>query len=93
MALQKYRADYAEPACPNGAIVWYARWMGGPSRAKIQNCPIDGAAAAPRTVYIAGEPDTYFSQPAACRIKGRDVRGWISFDESGPTFHPNREVA
>ena len=76
MAIQKYRADYSAPQ-PDGAVRWYARWMGGPSLAKIQNCRIDGTDLR-RTVYVTGEPDTWFSQPAATRVKGRYVAGYVT---------------
>lgn len=83
--MQKYRADYAEPPCANGAIAWVTKWMGGPTLAKILNCSTpDG----PRAVYITGEPDTYFSIPAACRVGKRYVRGYVTRadDESGYEF-------
>lgn len=85
MGLQKYRADKAEPALPNGGIPHYTNWMGGPSLALIRNCPVENST--PRTVYVTAEPDSFFSQPAACKIKGRDVRGFIMSDDSGFTFH------
>ena len=85
--LQKFRADEAGSPYPNGAISWVTNWMGGRSLAKILNCP---TPFGPRTVYIQSEPDTFFSQPAACRFRGWDIRGWISFDSNGPTFHASK---
>jgi hypothetical protein len=84
--LQKFRADKEGKPESNGSIPVYTQWMGGPSLAVIRNCPVEGST--PRTVYIQSEPDTYFSQPAACRIKGKDIRGFITMDESGFAFHP-----
>jgi hypothetical protein len=84
MGIQKYRADYAEAPQANGAIPYFTRWMGGPSLAKIAQCPCanwDRLAA--RTVYITGEPDTYFSIPAACSFKGRRVKGYVTTDDDG----------
>jgi len=51
----------------------------------------------PRTVYITAEPDTFFSQPAACQVrigggKRRDVRGFVTHDENGWTFHENKKT-
>jgi len=80
MALQKYRADKAGEKQSNGAIPWFANWMGGPSLALIRNCPIP---MGPRTVYVKGEPDTWFSQPAACRFKGKTITGYITSDDKG----------
>jgi hypothetical protein len=42
-----------------------------------------------RTVYITGEPDTYFSVPAVCRIGGCRVRGYVSHedDDGDLVFH------
>ena len=85
MGIQKYRADFA---CKNDddSVSWFARWMGSPSLAKIQNCRIDGYSGR-LTVYVTGEPDTYLSQPAATRHKGKYVAGYLTRDESGPVFH------
>ena len=84
MATQKYRADTSRPQ-PDGAILWFTRWLGGPSLAKIQNCRIDGTEKR-LTVYMTGEPDTYFSQPAATRCKGRHVAGYVTVDDNGLHF-------
>lgn len=79
MGLQKYRADRAKETMPNGAIPWYSDWQFGPSLALIRDCPIDGTDMR-RTVYIQGDADTFFSQPAACKIKGKTVRGSVIND-------------
>ena len=85
MGLQKYRADRAEPQA-DGSIHYYADWMGGPSLAKIANCRMDGSDLR-RMVYVTGEPDTWFSQPAACKVKGETVRGYLTGDDAGMIFH------
>lgn len=90
MGLQKYRADEAGETCANGAQPFYTKWMGGPSLALIRNCPVDLEGVTPRTVYVTAEPDTFFSQPAACRIKGRDVRGYLTCEDGNWLFHAYR---
>lgn len=87
MGLQKYRADKAGSKQSDGAVPYYTDWVGGPSLALIRNCRIEGidriayGDLAPRTVYIQGEPDTYFSIPAACeaRIDGKRkvIKGFV----------------
>ena len=84
MGIQKYRADRAGETMPNGAIPYYANWMYGPSLALIRNCPLENLAGdMRRTVYITGEPGTWFSQPAACRLAGCTVRGYVTSDDNG----------
>lgn len=83
--MQKYRAD-ASSTQSDGAILWYANWMGGSTLAKINNCRIDGVDYR-RTVYITGGPDTWFSIPAATRIRGRYVRGYVTSDDGILVFH------
>jgi len=90
MSLQKYRADIQGETKLNGSIPFYASWMGGPSLALIRLCPIDMPETSPRTVYITGEPDTYFSIPAAITVKRKTVKGFVMCDEQGYTFHPNK---
>lgn len=85
MALQKYRADKSEKQSDD-SVAWYAQWFGGPSLAKIENCRIHESELR-RMVYITGEPDSFFSQPAACKVKGKTVRGYVTSDESGYIFH------
>lgn len=79
----RYRSDYSETQ-PDGAILWFARWMGGPSLAKVQNCRLDNLAGdMRRTVTITGEADTWTSQPAICSIQGCTVRGYVTGDSDG----------
>jgi hypothetical protein len=86
MGLQKYRADIQGEIQWNGAIPFYTKWMGGPSLALIRNCPIKNTTIdtgiSPRTVYVRGEPDTWFSQPAACVYKGKTITGYITQDDN-----------
>lgn len=101
MGLQKYRADKQGETYPNGSVPWYVGRMGGSSLgpALIRNCPvvlqfgegllgpfktlIDGLE---RTAYITGEPDSFFSQPAAIKYLGKRVNGYITQDENGFQF-------
>lgn len=74
MGIQKYRNDIPGEVCKNGAHPWYTKWMGGLTLACIRNCPnIYGA----RTAYIQAEPDTFFSQPAKIRVRGRTILGYV----------------
>jgi hypothetical protein len=81
--LQKYRADEIGKTDDNGAIPCYARWMGGPTLALVRNCP---TPFGPRTVYVSGEPDTYFSIPAVCKVRGMRITGYITSDDKGYVF-------
>lgn len=85
--MQKYRADTSQPQ-DDGATLWFANWMGGPTLSKITNCRLNLAGGDwRRTVYITGEPDTYFSQPAVCKIRGCRVKGYMTSDDEGLLFH------
>lgn len=80
--LQKYRADKAEKQ-GDGATVWYADWMGGPTVSKIENCRLENLCGEMRrTVYVTGEADTWFSIPAVCKLAGKKVTGYITGDEN-----------
>ena len=87
MGLQKFRADESRPEKGN-VIAWYARWMGGMTLAKLENCP---TPFGPRTVYMAGEPDTYFSIPATCRVQGKTVKGYVTCTDEQWEFHAYKE--
>lgn len=81
--MQRYRADVAEKQA-DGSVAWFAKWLGGPSLAKIDNCRLANLAGdMRRTVYITGEPDTWFSQPAVCSIAGACVKGYVTGDDNG----------
>ena len=79
----KYRADYSETQ-EDGAVLWFSRWLGGPSLAKISNCRLENLEGDMRaTVYISGEADTFFSIPAKCRLFGKKVNGYVTDDGEG----------
>jgi hypothetical protein len=87
MGLQKYRSDTAR-AQPDGATVWSADWMGGTTVSKIENCRlINLEGDMRRTVYITGDPDSFFSTPAACKIQGATVKGYVTGDDGNLVFH------
>ena len=88
MGVAKFRADVRRDACMNGSIPWYSKWMGGPSLAKIENCPFDNIEGwPPATVHIQGEPDTFFSIPAAVEVRVCGVRmvlkGFVTIKTTG----------
>jgi hypothetical protein len=79
--MQRYRADKAETQ-QDGAKVWRAHWMGG--LAKIEQCRLANLAGEPRrSVYITGEPDTFFSIPAVTRYMGKRIKGYVTGDDDG----------
>jgi hypothetical protein len=81
--MQKYRADVSETQA-DGAVVWKTKWIGGPTLAKIDNCRLDNLTGdMRRTVYITGEPNTYFSIPAVCVLRGCRIRGYVTTDGEG----------
>jgi hypothetical protein len=57
--------------------------MGGDTLSKIVNCRLNLAGDMRRTVYITGEPDTFFSLPAICKIAGCRVKGFVTRDDEG----------
>lgn len=83
MGLQKYRVDIEGSVQADGGQPCYTRWMGGPSLALIRKCRIQNRDWPARTVYIRGEADTYFTLPAACRVKGKNVTGYVTTDDVG----------
>jgi hypothetical protein len=80
MGLQKFRADRAGQKQVNGGTPFYTEWIGGPTLALIRDCKIENRDIPPRTVYVRGEPDTWFSIPAACKYRGKTVAGYIACD-------------
>jgi hypothetical protein len=80
--MQKYRADKSELQA-DGAKIWRSHWMGGPSLAKIENCRLNLEGEPRRTVYITGEPDTWFSVPAAAHYYGQILKGYVTSDDEG----------
>lgn len=93
MGLAKFRADAPRRAFPNGSVEYVTLWMGGPSLAQINHCPVklDGQEHPARTAYVQGEADTYFSIPAAICVKGKRVPGFVMFETGqGFTFYNDR---
>lgn len=84
--MQKYRADVSRPQS-DGSTLWFANWMGGQTLAKIDNCRLHLAGDMRRTVYTTGEPDTFFSQPAICKIQGCRVKGYVAIDDEDNTLY------
>ena len=84
--MQKYRADYSEPQ-KDGSKAWYAKWLGGPTLAKVTDCRLNMAGTPRRAVYVTGEPDTWFSIPASTRYMGKRVKGYLTNDDDGFIFH------
>lgn len=87
MSIQKYRFDYQGEAYANGAIPVYADWQFGPTLAGLRNTPCETYGR--RTVYITGEADSFFSQPAAIRVRGKTVKGFVTGDDMGLSFVAN----
>jgi hypothetical protein len=83
MSTQKYRADTAR-INNDGSISHYAEWLGGPTLAKISQCQCEDGTR--RTVYVTGEHDSAFSQPACVSVKSRRVIGFISYRDGNPVF-------
>ncbi|KRR22150.1 hypothetical protein [Bradyrhizobium retamae] len=79
----RFRSDRHD-AQTDGAKLWYADWMGGPTLARIENCRIESMAGdMRRTVTITGHADTFFSIPALCSIGGVKVCGYVTGDDNG----------
>lgn len=84
--MQRYRTDYYQPQ-EDGAEIGYTIWIGGPSLASIRNCRLESLAGDMRAnVYITSVPDTFFSQPAICSIKGCRVRGYVTLSDGNLVF-------
>lgn len=81
--MQRYRADISAKQA-DGATVWCTQWLGGPTLAKVVNCRLENLAGdMRRTVYITGEPNTWFSIPAVCKVAGCRVKGYVTNDDDG----------
>lgn len=87
---QKFRIDGEDEPEYNGSIRCYTYWMPGKTTAAIANCPIDIAGEPRRMVYLTGEADTYFTVPAVCKLFSITVKGYITMDLQGYTFHPTK---
>jgi hypothetical protein len=55
--------------------------------ALVRNCP---TPFGPRTVYVAGEPDTFFSQPAVCEFRKRRIVGYLTCEDGEWIFNAYR---
>lgn len=83
MAVTRYRRDTSLQQ-PDGATLWFAEWLGGPTLAAIANCRLENLAGdMRRTVEITGEARTYFSIPARTSIGGKTVMGYVTGDGNG----------
>lgn len=81
--MQKYRADYSRKQ-EDHAVLWFADWIGGPTLSKIKNCRLHNLEGEPRrSVYITGEPDTWFSIPAVTQYYGKRIKGYVTSDDNG----------
>lgn len=85
MGLRKYRADKQGQTDANGAVEFGTNWIGGYQLSLIRNCPCvksvmdKGDVSLGRyTVYVRGEASTWFSIPAAIRIKGKTITGYLT---------------
>jgi hypothetical protein len=87
MGLAKYRSDFADQPQKDGAVVCHSRWMGGTPISRVDNCRLANMAGDMRaTVYVQGEPDTYFSIPAKCYLRGVVVNGYLTSDDDDIVF-------
>lgn len=93
---QRYRADSSR-VMDNGAIAWYSEWMGGPSLARVNKCPVivNDVEVCRAAVYTSGEPDTWFSTPANTRIHGKYTKGYLTNnnDNTGLEFRAYKQQA
>lgn len=55
--------------------------------AKVRNCPVEGESRR-YTCYAQRHADSYFSIPAATRIRGKYIRGFFSQSADGIIFYP-----
>lgn len=86
--MQKFRAKDSHEFA-NGAVGWAPGGCFdclGPY-AKVQNCPVEGHTRR-YTCYATGYADTFFSVPAATRIKGKYIRGYFTVTDGAITFIP-----
>lgn len=84
MGLQKFRADKTGETQKNGGIPVYTTWMAGNTLALIRNCKVENREdISPRTVYIRGGAETWFSIPAACSFKKKTITGYVTTDDNG----------
>jgi hypothetical protein len=71
---------------PNGSKIFRTPFPFA-SISKVKNCPIAGTDIR-LTVYITGQPDTFFSVPARTQYKKKSVSGFVSCNDEGYYFVP-----
>lgn len=78
--------------CPNGSesVMSSGPWS---QTVAIKHCVCSDGR--PRYARITGQPDTFFSIPAAVKVKGKTVTGFVSINTScgkdeGYIFHANQ---
>lgn len=86
MGLQKYRADSEGEKQSDGAIPYYADWIGGPTLAKVKDCKCENAEISPRTVYVTHEPITWSALPASCMLLKKRITGYLTVREGNYVF-------
>jgi hypothetical protein len=85
MGFQKYRFDITEPPDAYGVIVLKANRTGGTPIAGIRNCFCGYYGR--RTVYVTGEAESYSTIPAAIRVNGKRINGWVECLDGRWEFH------
>jgi len=77
-----FRTDRLERR--SGRLCGVTDWIGGPSLAKVF-CPCAGpyGDGLHRWAYVAGEHDTFFSQPAIVNNGKQKIRGHLLLDSAG----------
>jgi len=85
---QRFHASNDTFTWANGAV---GHRPGGPFDclgpfAIVRNCPVDGLDRR-YTVYAQRHADTYFSIPAATRIRGLYLTGFFAQNEDGVVFY------
>jgi len=80
--MARFRTDRLERR--SGRLCGVTDWMGGPSLAKVF-CPCAGpyGDGLHRWAYVAGEHDTFFSQPAIVNNGKQKIRGHLLLDDAG----------
>lgn len=67
----------------NGGIPEYENDLGRKTLVRVRSCVIENREISPRTVYVRGNPDMWFSTPASCRVKGKTITGYLTGDDNG----------
>jgi hypothetical protein len=72
---------------PNGSISVLSR---GPWSHLVQVRKAICSDGIARTTCRVGVPDTHFSIPAAVKVFGKTVTGFLTYSDDGYTFHANQ---